>query len=261
MRALSIAATGMAAQQTRVEVISNNIANVNTTAYGARRAEFADLHYQILRAAGESASTDGTVVPEGVQLGLGVRTSAVSVDTNQGVLKQTGGDLDIAVEGRGLFEVTLPSGESAYTRDGQFSRSPDGVIVTAQGYPLSGNITVPAEARSVSINAQGQVFASFDGQTQPQQIGQINLVTFINQSGLEPLGDNLYRETPASGQPTVGIPGDQGRGTLRQNYLESSNVDVVSQITELIEAQRGYELNAKVITAVDQILAATNQVR
>lgn len=261
MRALSIAATGMDAQQTRVEVISNNLANMNTTAFGARRAEFADLHYQILKAAGESAAADGSIVPEGIQIGLGVRTSTVSVDISQGSLRQTGGDLDLAVEGKGFFEVTLPSGEAAYTRDGAFQRTGDGVIVNADGLPLAGNITIPQNARSVSINAEGAVFAYFDGQPAGQQIGQVNLVTFVNQNGLEPLGGNLYRETAASGQPTSGIPGQDGRGTMRQGYLESSNVDVVEQITELIEAQRGYELNAKVITAADQMMAATSQLR
>ncbi|MBY0421159.1 MAG: flagellar basal-body rod protein FlgG [Parvularculaceae bacterium] len=261
MRALSIAATGMDAQQTRVEVISNNLANMNTTAYGARRAEFADLHYQILKAAGTSAAADGSVVPEGVQIGLGVRASTVSVDIGQGPLKETGGDLDIAVEGKGMFEVTLPSGDSAYTRDGAFQRSPDGVIVNSDGFPLAGSITIPTDARSITINSQGEVFAYFDGQPQGQQIGQINLVTFVNQNGLEPLGGNLYRETAASGQPTTGVPGADGRGTMRQGYLETSNVDVVAQITELIEAQRGYELNAKVITAADQMMSATSQIR
>lgn len=261
MRALSIAATGMDAQQTRVEVISNNLANMNTTAFGARRIEFADLHYQIIKAAGESAASDGSIVPEGIQLGLGVRASTVSVDISQGALRQTGGDLDIAIEGNGFFEVTLPSGEDVYTRDGAFQRTGDGVIVNSDGYPLAGNITIPQDARNISINAEGEVFAFFEGQTDGQQIGQIDVVTFVNQNGLEPLGGNLYRETAASGQPTSGVAGEDGRGTLRQGFLESSNVDVVEQITELIEAQRGYELNAKVITAVDQMLAATSQLR
>jgi flagellar basal-body rod protein FlgG len=261
MRALNIAATGMSAQQTRVEVISNNLANSGTTAFGARRAEFADLHYQVLRAAGASAAADGSIVPEGVVLGLGVRTSSISIDISQGVLDETGGDLDLAIEGRGFFELTAPSGESVYTRDGAFQRTDEGVLVNADGLPIVGSITIPPDARRVEINPNGDVTVFFDGQVDGQNVGTINLVTFANQNGLEPLGGNLYRETAASGQPTVGQAGEDGRGTIRQSYLEESNVDVVEQITELIEAQRGYELNARVVTAVDQMLGATSQIR
>ncbi len=261
MRALSIAATGMDAQQTRVEVISNNLANMNTTAYNARRAEFADLHYQIARAAGASSSATGDVVPEGVQLGLGVRTASISMDMTQGTLKSTGGDLDLAIEGKGFFEITLPSGESAYTRDGALKRSAEGVIVNGEGFPLSGNITIPEGARSITINPEGEMFAYFDGQAGGQQVGTINLVTFTNAKGLEPLGGNLYRETDASGGPLPGQAGQDGRGLMRQGYLEESNVDVVQQIAELIEAQRGYELNSKVISAADQMMGATTQIR
>ncbi|MBI1366975.1 MAG: flagellar basal-body rod protein FlgG [Alphaproteobacteria bacterium] len=261
MRALSIAATGMDAQQTRVEVISNNLANMNTTAYNARRAEFADLHYQIAQPAGAQSSATGAVVPEGVQLGLGVRTSSISMDMTQGTVNATGGDLDLAIEGKGFFEVTLPSGESAYTRDGAFKRSGEGLIVNSDGYPLAANITIPQDARSITINAQGEVYAYFDGQAQGQLIGTINLVDFPNEKGLEPLGDNLYRETAASGSPVIGQAGTDGRGTMRQGYLEQSNVDAVQQIADLIEAQRGYELNSKVISAADQMLGATTQIR
>ncbi|GJL93746.1 MAG: flagellar basal-body rod protein FlgG [Hyphococcus sp.] len=261
MRALSIAATGMDAQQTRVEVISNNLANMNTTAYNARRAEFADLHYQIARAAGASSSATGDVVPEGVQLGLGVRTASISMDMTQGTIKSTGGDLDLAVEGKGFFEITLPSGESAYTRDGAFKRSAEGVVVNGEGFPLAGNITIPEGARSITINSEGEMFAYFDGQAGGQQVGTINLVTFTNTKGLEPLGGNLYRETDASGGPLPGQAGQDGRGLMRQGYLEESNVDVVQQIAELIEAQRGYELNSKVISAADQMMGATTQIR
>ncbi|HXI86265.1 MAG TPA: flagellar basal-body rod protein FlgG [Parvularculaceae bacterium] len=261
MRALSIAATGMDAQQTRVEVISNNLANMNTTAYNARRAEFSDLHYQIAQPAGAQSSTTGAVVPEGVQLGLGVRTAAITMDMSQGAVNATGGDLDLAIEGNGYFEVTLPSGEAAYTRDGAFKRTGEGLIVNSQGYPLAANITIPQDARSVSIDAQGEVFAYFDGQPQGQLIGTINLVDFANRAGLQPLGDDLYRETAASGSPIVGQAGADGRGTMRQGYLEQSNVNAVQQIADLIEAQRGYELNSKVISAADQMLGATTQIR
>ena len=261
MRALSIAATGMDAQQTRVEVISNNLANMNTTSYASRRAEFADLHYQIVRAAGASSASTGEIVPEGVQLGLGVRTSAISMDMTQGALKETGGNLDIAIEGKGFFEIILPSGESVYTRDGAFNQSAEGVIVNADGFPLAGNIAIPQDARNISINAEGEVFAYFDGQAGGQLIGTIGLVAFVNDKGLEPMGGNLYRETEASGAPLPGLAGQDGRGTMRQGYLEESNVDVVQQIAELIEAQRGYELNSKVITAADQMMGATTQIR
>ena len=261
MRALSIAATGMDAQQTRVEVISNNLANMNTTAFAARRAEFSDLHYQIERAAGATSSSDGAIVPEGVQLGLGVRTASISSDMTQGTLKSTGNDLDLAIEGKGFFEITMPSGESAYTRDGAFKRSAEGLIVNSEGYRLAGDITIPSDARSISINSEGEVYAYFDGQPAGQLIGTINLVSFTNSKGLEALGGNLYRETPASGPPVVGLAGQDGLGTMRQGYLEESNVDVVQQIAELIEAQRGYELNSKVISAADQMLGATTQIR
>ncbi|MBL4619742.1 MAG: flagellar basal-body rod protein FlgG [Marinicaulis sp.] len=261
MRALSIAATGMDAQQTRVEVIANNLANMNTTAFNARRAEFADLHYQIARAAGASSSSTGEIVPEGVQLGLGVRTASISVDITQGTLKNTAGDLDVAIDGKGYLEVTLPSGTLAYTRDGALKRSAEGLIVNSEGFPIAGNITIPNNTRDITINPNGEIFAAIDGQTAAALIGTIDLVTFANAKGLEPLGGNLYRETVASGNPLVGLAGLDGRGTFRQGYLEESNVDVVQQIAELIEAQRGYELNAKVITAADQMMSATTQIR
>ena len=261
MRALRIAATGMEAQQMRVEVISNNLANMNTTAYNARRAEFADLHYQQLARPGTVNASDGSVLPTGVQLGLGVRAAAVSMDVSQGAVEATGGELDLAIEGAGYIEVTLPSGQAAYTRDGALKRTGEGVLVTSEGFELAAGITIPDDARQISINAQGEVFAYFVDQVAPQQLGQINLVSFANQKGLEAIGGNLYLETGASGAPTAGEPGVDGRGTFRQGFLEESSVDPVRQITELIEAQRGYELNAKVITAADQMLGATSQIR
>ncbi|RMF39638.1 MAG: flagellar basal-body rod protein FlgG [Alphaproteobacteria bacterium] len=261
MRALYIAATGMQAQQMRVEVISNNLANMSTTAYNARRAEFADLHYQQLARAGTINSLTGAVLPAGVQLGLGVRASAVSMNVAQGALIATGGELDIAIDGAGYLEITLPSGVSAYTRDGTLKRGPDGQVVTSQGFALVPEITIPEDARAITINADGEVYAKFADQVDPQLLGRITLVSFTNQKGLEAIGDNLYLETTASGQPLTGDPGTEGRGTLRQGYLEESSVDAVREITELIEAQRGYELNAKVITAGDQMLAATTQIR
>ena len=261
MRALDIAATGMLAQQTRVEVIANNIANVGTTGYNLSRAEFADLLYQQAQRAGDVSSDTGTVVPAGIQLGLGTRTAAVAMQAQQGSLRQTNGELDIALEGRGWFEVQLPSGDSAYSRDGSFKLSADGQIVTSEGFPLVPQITVPAEARSISINADGQVFANFDPGQPPQEIGKITLASFINEKGLEALGSNLFAATTASGDAQVGDAGTEGRGTMRQGYLEEPSVDIVTEITQLIEAQRAYEMNSKVITAADQMLAAANQVR
>lgn len=261
MRALNIAATGMAAQQTRVEVISNNIANMSTTAYSGRRAEFSDLMYQQVQRAGSISSSTGTELPAGVQIGLGVRTAAISTDVAQGSLDETGGDLDLAIEGRGYFEVELPSGDSAYTRDGGFKLTGDGLVVTSDGYPLIPEITMPEDATDLDINASGEIYAFFDNDPVPQLLGQITLATFVNEKGLEAIGSNLFRETSASGSPQVGDPNIDGRGTIRQGYLEQSSVDVVAEITELIEAQRGYELNSKVISAADQMLSATSQIR
>lgn len=261
MRALSIAATGMSAQQMRVEVISNNLANMNTTGYNARRAEFSDLHYQQVSRAGTVNASDGTTLPTGVQLGLGVRPASVSVTLEQGSVAATGGDLDLAIEGQGFFEITLPSGAAAYTRDGAFKRSADGLVVTSDGNPVVPNITVPEDARAISINANGEVFAYFDDQVAAEQLGQVTLAGFANAKGLEAVGSNLFLETAASGPAFVADPGNDGLGTVRQGYLENSSVDAVREITELIEAQRGYELNAKVITAADQMLSATTQIR
>ena len=261
MRALKIAATGMAAQQMRVETISNNLANMSTTGYNTRRAEFADLHYQQLARAGTVNSVDGTVLPTGVQLGLGVRPAAVSINLAQGSLSATGGDLDLAIEGNGYLEVALPSGQSGYTRDGALKRSADGLIVTSEGYSVAPEITIPDDARSISINTAGEVYAYFAEATEAQLIGQFDLAGFTNPKGLEAIGSNLFLETEASGAALTSTPGEDGLGTLRQGYLEDSSVDAVREITELIEAQRGYELNAKVITAADQMLSATTQVR
>ena len=261
MRALDIAATGMSAQQLRVDVIANNLANMNTTGYSPRRADFADLHYQQMVRAGTISAADGTIVPTGVQLGLGVRPAAVSVNMAQGALGASGGVLDVAIEGRGWLEVTLPSGAAAYTRDGALQRSGDGLIVTADGFEVSPGITIPEDARQISINADGEVYAYFSDRVEGELLGQITLVGFANDHGLEAMGSNLFLETTASGAPIQNNPGENGLGTLRQGYLEESSVDAVREITDLIQAQRGYELNAKVITAADQMLGATTQVR
>jgi len=261
MRALKIAATGMSAQQMRVEVISNNLANMSTTGYNARRADFSDLHYQQVTRPGSINASDGTILPTGVQLGLGVRPSSVSVNITQGSLSASGGDLDLAIDGKGYFEITLPSGIAAYTRDGGLQRSADGVIVTSDGHSVVPEIVIPTDARSISINAEGEVYAYFNDRVDPELLGQFTLAGFSNAKGLEAMGNNLFLETAASGSALVGIPGTDGLGTLRHGYLENSSVDAVREITELIEAQRGYELNAKVISAADQMLAATTQIR
>ena len=261
MKALQIAASGMAAQQMRVDVVSNNLANMSTTGYNARRAEFADLHYQQLSAPGTISAQNGTVLPTGVQLGMGVRPTSVSVMLAQGGPIQTSGDLDVMIEGRGYIEVTLPSGGAAYTRDGALKRSADGQIVTSDGYPVAPGITIPSDARTLTISPNGDIYATFNGQVDPQLLGQLTLTGFTNEKGLEAMGSNLYLETQASGTALTGGPGLDGLGVLRQGYLEDSSVDSVREVTELIKAQRGYELNAKVITAADQMLSATTQLR
>ncbi len=254
MRALDIAATGMQAQQTNVEVISNNIANMTTTGYKRQRAEFQDLIYQNLRVVGSNSSDQNTIVPAGAQIGLGVKTAGVYRIDDQGTLQQTGNSLDLAIQGNGYFQITLPSGQTAYTRDGSFSLAPDGTIVTADGYTVQPAIQVPSNATSVTINSSGQVQVTLDGQTAPQTLGQLQLAVFPNDAGLSAEGDNLFLQTAASGDPVTGTPGSPGFGTTMQGFLESSNVNVVTEITNLITAQRAYEMNSQVITAADQML-------
>lgn len=261
MKSLHIAATGMSAQQMRVDTIANNLANMSTTGYNARRADFADLHYQQFARAGAISAQDGTMLPTGVQVGLGVRPASVSMQLQQGASNFTGGDLDVAIEGRGYLEVTLPDGRAAFTRDGGLKRTGDGLIVNSEGFEVVPGITIPNDARSISINAQGEIYVYFADQIQPQLLGQLSLAGFSNEKGLEAIGSNLFVETPASGPPLVGAPGTDGLGMLRQGYLEESSVDPVREMTELIKAQRGYELNSKVISAADQMLGATTQVR
>ncbi|HUH84447.1 MAG TPA: flagellar basal-body rod protein FlgG [Stellaceae bacterium] len=261
MRAMNTAATGMMAQQTNVEVISNNIANQNTTGFKSQRAEFQDLLYQTARRGGATSSDTGTIVPEGVQVGLGVKTAAVNRITTQGNLLQTSNPLDLAIQGRGFFQILQPDGTTAYTRDGSFALSPTGEIVTADGFVVQPGVTIPQNTLSVTINSSGQVQALVAGQTTPQIVGQLQLANFPNEAGLESLGNNLLLETPASGQPTTGNPGSTGFGTLNQGMLESSNVDIVSEITNLITAQRAYEMNSKVIQSTDQMLQTLNQIQ
>ncbi|MCS6853577.1 MAG: flagellar basal-body rod protein FlgG [Elioraea sp.] len=261
MRSLHIAATGMLAQQTNVEVISNNIANMNTTGFKRRRAEFQDLIYQNLRRVGSTSSDTGTIVPAGVQLGLGVKTAAVYRIHEQGNLQNTENRFDLAIRGPGYFRIELPNGQEAYTRDGTFGLSPAGEIVTADGFRLLPGVVIPQAARDVTINANGEVLVKLDGQVAPQNVGQITLAIFANEAGLEAIGDNLLLETPASGGPQVGVPGSPGFGNVLQGFIETSNVNVVSEITALITAQRAYEMNSKVITASDEMLSTLTRLR
>jgi flagellar basal-body rod protein FlgG len=260
MRSLSIAATGMLAQQLNVEVISNNIANMNTTSYKRQRAEFQDLLYQNQRRVGSQAADNNAIVPTGVQLGLGVKTAAVYRITEQGNLTTTGNQLDVAVQGRGYFQVTLPDNTIAYTRAGSFQLDQNGNIVTSDGLKITGTNAIPNNATSISINQSGQVFVSQPGQTQLAAAGQFQLATFVNEAGLQPIGNNLFQQTQASGNPITGTAGNQGFGTTLQGFLESSNVNTVQEITSLISAQRAYEMNSKVIQASDEMLQTMNQV-
>ena len=261
MQALRTAATGMAAQQLNVEVISNNIANMNTVGFKKQRAEFQDLLYQTMEQAGAQSSDQGTIVPTGVQVGAGVKAGSVYRIQTQGALTATGNKLDLAIDGRGFFQVLLPSGETAYTRAGNFSTNDQGQIVTEDGYTVQPGITIPQNAVSTTISKTGLVQVKLDGDPTPQTVGQIELANFMNEGGLEAIGDNMFMETAASGAANIAAPGQPGFGTLLQNYTEASNVDSVSEITALIVAQRAYEMNSKVITTADQMLQATSNLR
>ncbi len=261
MRSLSTGATGMLAQQLNVEVISNNIANMNTTGFKRQRAEFQDLLYQDLSRVGASSSDAGTIVPAGVQVGVGVSAGSVYRIHEQGDLTQTGNRLDLAINGQGLFRISMPDGTDAYTRAGNFALSANGELVTAEGYPVAPGISIPTDATDIAINNQGQVEVIIDGQLAPTVVGQIELVRFINESGLEMIGDNLMLETAASGPATPGAPGDPGFGVLLQNFVETSNVNAVQEITSLIQAQRAYEMNSKVITTSDEMMSTSANLR
>jgi flagellar basal-body rod protein FlgG len=261
MRSMDIAATGMLAQQLNVETISNNIANLSTTGFKRQRAEFQDLLYQNLRRVGSASSDQGTIVPAGVQVGIGVKAAAVYRITEQGNLTNTNNPLDLAIQGRGFFQVKQPDGTTAYTRAGSFQMSPTGEIVTADGLVVSPGLTIPADTVTVTINASGQVLAQISGQTQPQTVGQLELASFPNEAGLQNIGNNLLTETPASGSPTTGAAASVGFGSIQQGFLETSNVNVVNEITNLITAQRAYEMNSKVITVSDQMSQTLNNFR
>jgi flagellar basal-body rod protein FlgG len=261
MRALAIAATGMSAQERNLEVIANNISNINTTGFKRSRAEFTDLIYQSERLMGVSSRGRDATVPEGAQIGLGVRTAAIRSVQIQGALTSTGNSFDLAINGRGWFQVTTPAGDTVYTRDGAFNTNAAGQLVTSDGYTVTPAILAPPNATSITVSQTGIVTATIPGQPAPQQLGQLTIANFVNDAGLQPLGGNLFQQTAASGPPNVGVPGDTAFGVVQQGYLEASNVDPVSEITNLIAAQRAYEMNSKVIQAADQMSGTISNMR
>lgn len=261
MKSLSIASTGMLAQQLNVEVIANNIANLNTTAFKRQRAEFQDLLYQNLNRVGAQSSDAGTITPTGIQLGVGVKTGAVYRITQQGDMIQTENSLDMAINGRGYFRITLPNGDDAYTRAGSFQLSPQGEVVTADGFIVQPSVTIPQDAIDVTINQQGEVQVKLAGQVTPSIVGTFELAIFPNEAGLEAIGSNMLLETPASGAANIGAPNSPGFGTIIQGFLETSNVNAVTEITNLITAQRAYEMNSRVIATADEMMSAVSNLR
>lgn len=260
MNSLQIAATGMMAQELNVEVISNNIANMRTTGFKRMRAEFQDLLYQDVLRVGSASSDSGTTVPTGIQLGFGVKTGATSRIMSQGSMTNTEKELDIAIRGEGFFSITLPNGQTAYTRDGSFELDQQGQLVTLDGYQVQPGITIPDNASSITINRTGGIEVLVGDSTTSQEVGQLQLARFINKSGLKAMGDNLYLETSSSGTATQGSPGDAGFGDVLQKFLEAANVNAVSELSDLIAAQRAYEMNAKVISASDEMMSATTNI-
>jgi len=261
MKALYIASTGMAAQERNVEVISNNIANMRTTGFKRQRAEFQDLLYQSYRRAGAQTSDQGTLVPAGIEVGSGVRTVATPRIMSQGSVAATEKDMDIAIRGEGFFMIQLPDGRTAYTRDGSFERDDTGQLVNVNGYQVQPGITIPDNATDLSISADGIVEAKLPGQTATTQLGQLQLATFVNKAGLESAGDNLFLETSASGAAQIGTPNTENIGNLMQGYLEAANVNSVTEIADLIAAQRAYEMNARVISGADEMMQSVSQMR
>jgi flagellar basal-body rod protein FlgG len=256
--ALWIAKTGLDAQQTKMSVISNNLANVNTTGFKRDRAVFEDLIYQNIRQSG-AQSTEDTQLPSGLYLGTGVRTVATQKLHTQGNIVQTNNSFDVALQGSGFFQVQHPDGTLVYTRDGEFGLDDTGQMVTQNGYLLEPNITIPQNTLSVTIGSDGTVSALVSGNTTPTELGQITVAQFINATGLEPIGDNLFRETASSGAPQIDVPGENGSGTVIQGSLESSNVNVVEELVNMIETQRAYEMNSKAISTTDDMLAYVSQ--
>ncbi|MEP3428524.1 MAG: flagellar basal-body rod protein FlgG [Roseibium sp.] len=260
MKALHIAATGMKAQEVNVEVISNNVANMRTTGYKKQRADFQDLLYQNLRRMGTETSDAGTIVPTGIQIGSGVKIASTGRIMSQGSLEQTGKELDLAVRGEGFFQINLPDGTTAYTRDGSFERDADGLLVTIDGYEVNPGITIPDDTKDITVSNNGTVQGINQG-GDSVQLGQVQLARFVNKAGLEAIGDNLFLESDASGAPQTGNPTDEGFGGVQQYFLEMANVDAVTEIADLISAQRAYEMNSKVIQAADQMYSTTTQMR
>jgi len=260
-RAMWTAASGMQAQQTRIDTISNNLANVNTTGFKESRVDFQDQMYQTERTPGATSSAAGTQVPTGVQIGLGVKTGSVSPHFEQGNLESTGNNLDLAIEGRGFFQIQTPQGDTAYTRAGTFQVNDQGQMVTPNGNPLLSGITIPPNATSVNISQDGTVDVQQPGTNTTTTVGQIQLATFVNPAGLAAQGDNLFTQTGASGPPQQGLPGTNGAGTLQQGYLENSNVSVVNEMTNMIAGQRAYEVNSKAISTADEMLQMANNLK
>lgn len=258
INSLWISKTGMQAQQTQLDVISNNLANVSTNGFKRANAVFEDLMYQNLRQVGANSS-EQSELPTGLQLGLGVRTVATSRSFTQGSLQQSGNHLDLAVNGSGFLQVTMPDGTTGYTRDGSLQLDAQGRMVTSSGYPLTAGITIPADAQSITVSADGVVSAKMPGQATPQQVGNIELANFVNPAGLEPRGQNLFSESLASGNPITGAPGSAGMGTVMQGFVETSNVNVVQELVTMIQTQRAYEMNSKAITTSDQMLQRLSQ--
>ena len=261
MRSMLIGATGMQAQELNVEVISNNIANISTTGFKRQRAEFQDMIYDNIRRPGSTSTDAGNIVPTGIQVGMGVRPAAVYRINTQGNVTITDNPLDLSVSGRGYFQVLLPDGSTAYTRAGSMQLNAEGVIVNADGYPIQPAITIPNTAIDVTINSSGEVMIKQDGTTALSNVGQFQLANFVNPAGLEAVGNNLLKETPASGTATTAVPASAGFGEMRQGTIENSNVNVVSEITSLITAQRAYEMNSRVIKASDEMMSTVSQLR
>jgi flagellar basal-body rod protein FlgG len=258
LRSLWIAKTGMEGQQTKLDTISNNLANVGTNGYKRAGVVFEDLMYQNLRAAG-SATSEQSQLPTGLQVGLGSRVAASTRNVAQGALQQTSNDLDVAIKGNGFFQVQMPDGTTAYSRDGAFQVDANGTLVTSAGHPVQPAISIPANAQAVVINPDGTVMATIPGQVAPQTLGQFQLVSFINPAGLDPKGGNLFGETAASGTPNAGAPNTNGLGALQRGFLEGSNVNVVEELVNMIATQRAYELNSKAIQTSDQMLQKLGQ--
>ncbi|HEY4371391.1 MAG TPA: flagellar basal-body rod protein FlgG [Burkholderiales bacterium] len=258
MRSLWIAKSGMDAQQTQLDVISNNLANVSTNGFKGSRAVFEDLLYQNLRQSG-AQSSQTTTVPTGLQVGTGVRPVATSRIFTQGSLQQTGNNLDVAINGQGFLQVQMPDGTVGYTRDGSLQRDANGVVVTSNGYPLQPSITIPPNAQTITIGTDGTVGVTLPGSAAVQNLGNIQLANFVNPAGLQSQGQNLYTETAASGTPQVSTPGTNGTGVLNQGYVEASNVNVVEEMVSMIQTQRAYEINSKAITTSDQMLQRLSQ--